>query len=158
MQGKGGGGGVEEETPARMQTKRRLCYLQQTIQFFQSDPHAAIPNKLAFTSLHCSISNYSIPFSSDLISLCTNMIQINISPKGIYNLRLEISSLSDQICDAQQNIPGLIDALIAIRSTLLTPHQSEAAFVHEHSCFSKSRICRQAFPLIISPLPSHSSF
>ena len=61
MQGKGGGGGgVEEETPARMQTKRGLCYLQQTIQFFQSDPHAAIPNKLAFTSLHCSISNYSL--------------------------------------------------------------------------------------------------
>lgn len=86
------------------------------------------------------------PFSSDLISLCTNMIQINTSPKGIYNLRLEISSLSDQICDAQQNIPGLIDALIAIQSTLLTPHQSEAAFVHEHSCFSKSRVCRQGFP------------
>ena len=60
MQGKGGGGGVEEETPARMQTKRRLCYLQQTIQFFQSDPPAAIPIKLAFTSLHCSISNYSL--------------------------------------------------------------------------------------------------
>ena len=92
------------------------------------------------------------PFSSDLINLCTNMIQINTSPKGIYNLRLEITSLSDQICNAQQNIPGLIDVLIAIQSTLLTPHQSEAAFVHEHSCFSKSRVCRQVFPYF-SPSP-----
>ena len=27
--------------------------------FFQSDPHAVISNKLAFPSLHCSISNYT---------------------------------------------------------------------------------------------------
>ena len=30
----------------------RWCYLQQTVHFFQSDTHAVIPNKLAFTSLH----------------------------------------------------------------------------------------------------------
>jgi len=79
------------------------------------------------------------------------MIQINTIPKGIYNLRPEITSLSDQICDAQQNIPGLIDVLITIQSTLLTPHQSEAVLVHEHS-FSKSRVCRQAFPYFSPPL------
>ena len=38
----------------------RLSYLQQTVHFFQSDTHTAIPNKLAFTSLHCSISNYTL--------------------------------------------------------------------------------------------------
>ena len=37
----------------------RWCYLEQTVHFFQSDPHAVIPNKLAFPSLHCSISNYT---------------------------------------------------------------------------------------------------
>ena len=28
--------------------------------FFQSDPHSVIPNKLAFPSLHCSISHYTL--------------------------------------------------------------------------------------------------
>ena len=41
-------------------TDLRRSYLQQTVQFFQSDTHTAIPNKLAFTSLHCSISNYTL--------------------------------------------------------------------------------------------------
>ena len=36
------------------------CYLQQTVHFFQSDQHAVILNKLAFPSLHCSISNYTL--------------------------------------------------------------------------------------------------
>ena len=33
---------------------------QQTVHFFQSDPHAVILNKLVFPSLHCSISNYTL--------------------------------------------------------------------------------------------------
>ena len=36
------------------------CYLQQTVHFFQSNQHAVILNKLAFTSLHCSIFNYTL--------------------------------------------------------------------------------------------------
>ena len=28
--------------------------------FFKPDPHAVIPNKLAFPSLHCSISSYTL--------------------------------------------------------------------------------------------------
>ena len=36
------------------------CYLQQTVHFFQSDPHAVILNKLAFPSLHYSISIYTL--------------------------------------------------------------------------------------------------
>ena len=95
----------------------RWCYLQQTVHFFQSDTQPVIPNKLAFTSLHCSISNYTFDRRDlDLINLRTNMIQINIRPKHTYifcNLRPQIRS--DQICDARkQNIPGLIDVLIAI--------------------------------------------
>ena len=53
-------------------------------------------------------------FSSDLINLCANMIQISISPKHFLNLQPEIRS--EQICDAhKQNIPvsGLIDIFIA---------------------------------------------
>ena len=38
----------------------RWCYLQQTVHFFQSDTHTVIPNKLAFISLHCSITNYTL--------------------------------------------------------------------------------------------------
>ena len=33
---------------------------KQSISSFQSDPHAFIPNKLAFPSLHCSISNWRL--------------------------------------------------------------------------------------------------
>ena len=38
----------------------RWCYLQQKVHFFQSHPYAVIPNKLAFPSHHCSISNYTL--------------------------------------------------------------------------------------------------
>ena len=38
----------------------RSCYLQQTVHFFRSDTNAVIPNKLAFTNLHCSISSYTL--------------------------------------------------------------------------------------------------
>ena len=51
--------------------------------FFQSDPHAVILNKLAFPSLHCSISNKLYFDDSDLINRPTNMIPINISPKHL---------------------------------------------------------------------------
>ena len=33
----------------------RWCYLEQTVHFFQSDPHAVIPNKLAFPSARSPI-------------------------------------------------------------------------------------------------------
>ena len=33
---------------------------KQTVHFFQSDTHTVIPNKLAFISLHCSITNYTL--------------------------------------------------------------------------------------------------
>ena len=63
--------------------------------FFQSDLIAVIPNKLAFTSLHNPhLKYYTLMgrntmlvrplFSSDLINLCANMIQINIGPKHFF--------------------------------------------------------------------------
>ena len=47
--------------------------------------HAVIPNKLAFTSLHRSISKYTFDRRDpDLINFqYTNMIQINIGPKHL---------------------------------------------------------------------------
>ena len=38
----------------------RWCCLQQTVHFFLSDPHTVIPTKLAFPSLHSSISHYTL--------------------------------------------------------------------------------------------------
>ena len=78
-----------------------------------------------------------------------------MSVRSICNLRPQIRR--DQICDARkQSIPGLIDVSSAKQSTLLAPHQSEAAFVGERS-FSKSwglRASGSFFPL---PLPRLSS-
>ena len=71
--------------------------LQQTVHFFLSDPQAVIPNKLAFTVLHCSISNYTL--------------------KGLRSDKPSHKQDSNkyQFCDKRkQNIPGLIDVLIAI--------------------------------------------
>ena len=56
------------------------CHLQQTANFFQADTHAVILNKLALTSPHCSISNYTLKgLSSNKLS----HKQINISPKHL---------------------------------------------------------------------------
>ena len=100
------------------------------------------PNKLAFTSLHCSISNYTFDRrDSDLINLLTNMIQINIR-QSICNLRPQMRS--DQICNARkQNIPGLIDVLIAICYL-----RSWA-----NAVFQNRGLCGQAFPSLPSPSP-----
>ena len=67
---------------------------------------------LAFTSLHCSISNYTLKgLRSDKPSHKHDSNKYQ--SKEFCNLRLQIRS--DQICDARkQNIPGLIDVLIAI--------------------------------------------
>ena len=67
---------------------------------------------LAFTSLHCSISNYTLKgLRSDKPSHKHDSNKYQ--SKEFCNLRLQIRS--DQICDAhKQNIPGLIDVLIAI--------------------------------------------
>ena len=67
---------------------------------------------LAFTSLHCSISNYTLKgLRSDKPSHKHDSNKYQ--SKEFCNLRLQITS--DQICDARkQNIPGLIDVLIAI--------------------------------------------
>ena len=67
-------------------------------------------------------------------------------------------SNSAQISNARkQNIPGLIDVLIAISVTLTAPHQSEAEFVGEHS-FSKSWGLRASVSFSPLPLPRHSFF
>ena len=62
----------------------RWCYLQQTVHLFfcQSDPHAVIPNKLAFPM--SPLLDLQIYFEdSELKNLCTNTIQINISPEHL---------------------------------------------------------------------------
>ena len=80
--------------------------------FFQLNPHDVILNKLVFPSLHCSISNYTLKgLRSDKPSHKHDSNKYQ--SKEFCNLRLQIRS--DQICDARkQNIPGLIDVLIAI--------------------------------------------
>ena len=65
--------------------------------FFPSDLHVVIPNKLAFTSLHNPhLKYYTLMgrntmlarplFSSDLVNLCANMIQMSISPKHFFKI------------------------------------------------------------------------
>ena len=59
------------------------CYLQQTVHFFQSDPHTVILNKLAFPSLHYSISIYTNFEDSNLINLRTNTNKYQSKPSVI---------------------------------------------------------------------------
>ena len=105
--------------------------------FFQSDTNAVIPNKLAFTNLHCSISSYILKGLSSNKPSHKHDSNKYLSKQSICNLRPQIRSdhkspqiKSDQICDARkQNIPGLIDVLIAIYSVLPASHQSQAQIV-----------------------------
>ena len=91
----------------------RWCYLQQTVHFFQSDTNAVIPNKLALTNLHCSISSYILKGLRSNKPSHKHDSNKYLSKQSICNLRPQIRP--DQICDARkQNIPGLIDVLIAI--------------------------------------------
>ena len=64
--------------------------------FFQSDPHAIIPNKLAFTSFHCSIANHTL---KGLRSLKPSHKQ-DSNKTQFFHLWREIRS--DQICDARK--------------------------------------------------------
>ena len=106
----------------------RWCYLQQTVHFFQSDTNAVIPNKLAFTNLHCSISSYILKGLRSNKPSHKHDSNKYLSKQSICNLRPQIRP--DQICDARkQNIPGLIDVLIAIYSVLPASHQSQAQIV-----------------------------
>ena len=96
--------------------------------FFQSDTNAVIPNKLAFTNLHCSISSYILKGLSSNKPSHKHDSNKYLSKQSICNLRPQIRP--DQICDARkQNIPGLIDVLIAIYSVLPASHQSQAQIV-----------------------------
>ena len=96
--------------------------------FFQSDTNAVIPNKLAFTNLHCSISSYILKGLSSNKPSHKHDSNKYLSKRSICNLRPQIRP--DQICDARkQNIPGLIDVLIAIYSVLPASHQSQAQIV-----------------------------
>ena len=47
-----------EQKKKKKKIKNRRRRGEQSIHFFQSDTHAVISHKLAFTSLHCSISYY----------------------------------------------------------------------------------------------------
>ena len=47
-----------EGSKKKKNIKNRRLRGEQSIHFFQSDTHAVISHKLAFTSLHCSISYY----------------------------------------------------------------------------------------------------
>ena len=49
---------VRGEQKKKKKIKNRRRRGEQSIHFFQSDTHVVISHKLAFTSLHCSISYY----------------------------------------------------------------------------------------------------
>ena len=71
--------------------------------FFKSDPHAIIPNKLAFTSFHCSISNHTL---KGLRSLKPSHKQDSNKDERLDQTR--------SVMHEKQKKPGLIDVLIAI--------------------------------------------
>ena len=90
----------------------RWCYLQQTVHFFQSDTHTVIPNKLAFTSLHCSISNYTLKgLRPDKPSHKRDPNKYQTKAFGPFVITNQIRPDLQQ---RKQNMPGLIDVLIAI--------------------------------------------
>ena len=77
--------------------------------FFQSDNHAVIPNKLAFTSLHCSISFYTFDRrDSDLINLRANIDSNKYQTKAfvVYDHK---SDQTRSTTHRKQNIPASID-------------------------------------------------
>ena len=117
---------------------------QQTVHFFQSDTHAVIPNKLAFTSLHCSISNYTFDRrDSDLINLRTNTIQISIRPKHLQ------SATTNQIRPDLRRAQTKHTWFDRCTDCYLINTTSTAPI-----SFSQSRGLWQAFPSLPSPSPS----
>ena len=116
--------------------------LQQRVHFFQSDPHAVILNKLAFTSLHCSISNYTLK----------ELWSHKPSHKHDSN---RYQSKAFVICDHKSDETRSVTHVNQVY--LPSPHQSEAEFVGERS-FSKSWGLRPSVSFFSLPLPCHSFF
>ena len=135
----------------------RWCYLQQTVHFFQSDTHPVIPNKLAFTSLHCSISNYTFDRrDSDLINLRTNMIQINIRPK---HLQFAITNQIWWDLPRTVNETYLVWLMFQVLSNQHYPHRTNQTLRSwANAVFQNRGVCGQVFPPLLSPSPVISFF
>ena len=136
----------------------RWCYLQQTVHFFHSDTHLVIPNKLAFTSLHCSISNYTFDRrDSDLINFHTNMIQIKIRP----NWFVSCDHKSDQTRSATHilNKTYLVWLMYWLLFNKHYQHRTNQKLRSwANAVFQNRGVCGQAFPSLPSPSPSFFFF
>ena len=133
----------------------RWCYLQQTVHFFQSDRNAVVPNKLAFTYLHCSIS------SCTLKGLRSNT-PLHKHNSDTYELKAFVicDRKSDQTRSATRvNQTYLVWLMywLLFNQYYQHSHQSEAAFVGERS-FSKSWGLWVSVSFSSLPLPCHSFF
>ena len=128
----------------------RWCYLQQTVHFFQSDTHPVIPNKLAFTSLHCSISNYTL----------NGLWSHKPSHKHDSN---KYQSKAFVICDhksdetrsvTHENKAYLVWLMFRMLSNQHYPHRANQKLRSwANAVFQNRGVCGQAFPSFPSPSP-----
>ena len=128
----------------------RWCYLQQTVHFFQSDPHAVSLNKLAFTSLHCSISNYTLK----------ELWSHKPSHKHDSN---KYQSKAFVICDHKSdetrsvthvNKVYLVWLMFRVLSNLHYQHRTNQKLRSwANAVFQNRGVCGQAFPSFRSPSP-----
>ena len=114
-------------------------------------------NKLAFTSLHCSMSNYSFDRrDSDLINLRTNMIQINIRPK---HLQFAITNQIWWDLPRTVNETYLVWLMFQVLSNQHYPHRTNQTLRSwANAVFQNRGVCGQVFPPLLSPSPVISFF
>ena len=125
------------------------CYLQQTVHFFQSDPHAVILKKLAFPSLYCSIS-----------IILWRLWSHKLSHKHNSN---KYQSKAFVICDhksdetravTHENKAYLVWLMFRMLSNQHYPHRTNQKLRSwENEVFQTRGVCGQAFPSFPSPSP-----
>ena len=127
------------------------CYLQQTVHFFQSDTNAVIPNKLAFTNFHCSISNYTLK------ALRSNTpSHKHDSSKYQSKAFVTCDHKSDQTRSATHvNKPYLVWLMYWWLFTQYYQHRTNQKLRSwVNAVFQNRGVCGQAFPSLPSPSPT----
>ena len=125
-------------------------YLQQTVHFFQSDPHAVILNKLAFPSLHYSISIILWRLRSHKPSHKLDSNKYQSKPSVICDHKSDETRAVMHV-----NKAYLVSLMFRVLSNQHYPHcTNQQLRSWANAVFWNRGVCGQAFPSFPFPCPA----
>ena len=127
------------------------CYRQQTVHFFQSDTNTVVPKKLAFTNLHCSISNGTLKGLRSNTPLHKHDSNICQSKAFV---------ICDHKSDQTRSVTHINKTYLVWLMYWLLFNQyyqhctNQKLRLWANIVFQNRGVCRQAFPSLPSPSPA----